>query len=99
MAAILAACYPDLFAAVAVHSGLAYGSANNVSAAFEAMKRGPGDADRPGRAAHAAMGGHARPIPSIVIHGSDDRTVVPANAIQVQRQSMDANPSRRARDR
>ena len=91
MAAILGATYPDLFAAVAVHSGLAYGSATSVTAAFRAMARG---APRPaacGRAAHAAMGDHARPVPSIVVHGSGDRTVVPINGDQALEQSMTAN--------
>jgi poly(3-hydroxybutyrate) depolymerase len=37
------------------------------------------------------MGGHARPVPSIVIHGNADHTVAPANAIQALRQSMTAN--------
>jgi poly(3-hydroxybutyrate) depolymerase len=37
------------------------------------------------------MGGHARPVPSIVIHGNADHTVVPTNAIEVLRQSMTAN--------
>jgi poly(3-hydroxybutyrate) depolymerase len=37
------------------------------------------------------MGEHFRPVPSIVIHGSADRIVAPANAIQVLRQSMTAN--------
>ena len=37
MAAILATVYPDLFAAVAVHSGLAYRSATTMGAAFTAM--------------------------------------------------------------
>jgi poly(hydroxyalkanoate) depolymerase family esterase len=91
MAAILAACYPDFFAAVAVHSGLAYKSATNMASAFKTMAGGGGDADVQGRAVHAAMGGHARPVPSIVIHGNADHTVVPTNAIQVLRQSMTAN--------
>jgi poly(hydroxyalkanoate) depolymerase family esterase len=91
MAAILAACYPDLFAAVAVHSGLAYQSATDMGSAFGVMGSGRGDAERHGRAAHAAMGRHARPVPSIVIHGSADRTVAPANAHQVLRQTMTAN--------
>jgi len=91
MAAILAACYPDLFAAVAVHSGLAYSSATSLSSAFDVMARGDGNADDQGRAAHAAMGDHARPVPSIVIHGNADHSVNPANAINVLRQSMIAN--------
>ena len=91
MAAILGACYPDLFAAVAVHSGLAYRSATDLGSALRAMARGGGDAERGGRDAHAAMGRHSRPVASIVIHGSADRTVAPANALEVLRQSMTAN--------
>ncbi len=93
MAAILGACYPDLFAAIAVHSGLAYRSATNVSSALEVMARAGADSDAnaQGLAAYAAMGDHSRPVPSIVIHGSADTTVSPANAIHVLRQSMTAN--------
>jgi poly(hydroxyalkanoate) depolymerase family esterase len=91
MTAILAVCYPDLFAAVAVHSGLPYNSATSMAAAFEVMASGAVGADASGRAARAAMGDHARPVPSIVIHGKADRTVAPANAINVLRQSMAAN--------
>ena len=91
MAAILAATYPDLFAAVAVHSGLAYRSAATVGAAFSAMARGSKDAIGQGRAAHAAMGNHARAVPSIVVHGSADARVAPVNADQVLQQSMTAN--------
>ena len=72
MAAILGATYPDLFASVAVHSGLAYRSAANVGAAFNAMVRGSEDPIGQGRAAHAAMGDHARAVPCIVVHGSAD---------------------------
>jgi poly(hydroxyalkanoate) depolymerase family esterase len=82
MAAILAATHPDFFAAVAVHSGLAYGSATDLRAAFAAMARGAEGrvGDRP-----------ARPTPSVVIHGTADRTVAPANADHVLRQAMTAN--------
>ena len=55
------------------------------------MARGVRDPAACGRAAHAAMGDHARPVPSIVIHGSGDRTVVPVNGEQVLEQSMAAN--------
>ena len=91
MAAVLAATYPDLFAAVAVHSGLPYGAAGSVPAAFEAMRRGAGDGVADGRAAHSAMGRHARVVPSLVIHGSADRTVAPVNAAGLLSQAMGAN--------
>ena len=82
MAAILAATHPDLFAAVAVHSGLAYGSATDLRAAFAAMARGA-----EGRSDHRPP----RPTPSIVIHGTTDQTVAAANAGHVLRQAMTAN--------
>ena len=91
MAAILAATYPDVFAAAAIHSGLAYGSASDVSSAYAAMANGAPDAAAQGRAAYAAMGRHARAVPTIVVHGSADRTVAPVNAHQVLEQTMTAN--------
>ena len=72
MAAILGDAYPDLFAAVGVHSGLPSGSATNVQAALSVMKTG---ACTPARAA-------ASP-PTIVFHGDKDATVHPANGEQV----------------
>jgi len=69
MAAILGAAYPDLFAAVGVHSGLAPGSAHDLPSAFQAMRQG----GRPGRPL-------AHSIPLILFHGDRDTTVSPRNA-------------------
>jgi poly(hydroxyalkanoate) depolymerase family esterase len=83
MAATLATTHADLFAAVAVHSGLAAGSATNVNDAFAAMARGA-----KGRGARARRD---RPMPTIVIHGTADQTVAVANADHVLDQAMSAN--------
>ncbi len=72
MAAILGEAYPDVFAAVAVHSGLPVGAATDVTSAMAAMKRG---ATPRGAAV-------ARP-PVIVFHGDQDSTVHPVNGEHV----------------
>jgi poly(hydroxyalkanoate) depolymerase family esterase len=91
MASILAATYPDVFAAAAIHSGLAYGAASDVGSAYAAMAGGGPDPARQGRAAHAAMGRYARAVPTVVIHGEADRTVAPVNAHQTLEQAMATN--------
>lgn len=91
MALIVASCYPDLIAAVAVHSGLPYRSAHDVSSAFQAMAGAKGVGEASGHAIHLAMGRYARPVPNLVIHGSADHTVKPVNARLVLQQTMHAN--------
>lgn len=87
MAAIVGAAYPDLFAAVGVHSGLAPGAARTLPEAFMAMNGTTAAAAhaatpmRPG--AVPAQGHQPLPLPVIVFHGDEDRTVHPRNGEQV----------------
>jgi poly(hydroxyalkanoate) depolymerase family esterase len=88
MAAIVAAAYPEIFAAAGVHSGLPRGAASNVLEALTVMKNGnagPGPhsgASRTGTA-NAMAGRPQMPVPTIVFHGDQDRTVHPRNGEQV----------------
>ena len=82
MAAILGVSYPELYAAVGVHSGLAYGAARDMPSAFAAMRGGAAAAALPeGR--FGAGGSPARVVPTIVFHGDSDKTVHPRNADEV----------------
>jgi poly(hydroxyalkanoate) depolymerase family esterase len=78
MAAILGDAYPDLYAAVGVHSGLATGAAKDLPAALGAMKGGPG------AVAQAVASG----VPTIVFHGDADVTVHPGNGGHVIKASV-----------
>lgn len=67
MAAVMAGLYPNIFAAVGVHSGLAAGAAQNVISAFAAMRSG-------------AKGSSQPTLPTIIFHGTADKTVHPDNS-------------------
>ena len=81
MAAIMGTTYPDLYAAVGIHSGLAYASAHDVSSAFAVMR---GDEFIRSRAGHLAS---VRFVPTIVFHGDRDSTVHPTNGERVVAQA------------
>ena len=83
-AAIMGDAYPELYAAIGVHSGLACGAAHNLASALRAMKRG-GDGRRAARMP-------ARVVPTIVFHGDQDTTVNPRNAEAVVAQTAQASP-------
>src|SRR3954451_22645561 len=91
MAAVMAATYPDVFAGVAIHSGLAYGSARSLPSATQAMSRGGRDPDGQGALAFRAMGPAARVVPALVIHGTADAIVAPLNAEHAVRQRVATN--------
>ena len=84
MAVILGTTYPDLFAAIGIHSGLAYAAAGDLPSAFAAM-RGEG---RPRGGKRASRGDLShRAVPTIVFHGDRDTTVHPSNGERVIAQS------------
>jgi poly(hydroxyalkanoate) depolymerase family esterase len=86
MAAVLAVTYPELFAAVGIHSGLACGAAQDLPSALAAM-RGMPPMPMAGVGATAATNGStaASTVPTIVFHGDRDRTVHPSNGEDVLR--------------
>jgi poly(hydroxyalkanoate) depolymerase family esterase len=83
MAAVLGHTYPDLYAAIGVHSGLPHLAAHDLPSALAAMRGGN-------------AGGNGRPpapttrVPAIVFHGDRDTTVDPGNGDAVLAQSVGA---------
>jgi poly(hydroxyalkanoate) depolymerase family esterase len=89
MAVILGRAYPELFAAIGVHSGLPYAAAHDLSSAFAAMHQGGtsglGIAHRENPQVWRGA------IPTIVFHGDLDTTVNPCNGEKVVSQSAGAS--------
>ncbi|QKY05788.1 PHB depolymerase family esterase [Janthinobacterium lividum] len=80
MAVIVGTLYPDLFAAVGVHSGLPFASAQDLPSALAAMKGGA----MPNAQRKAPAGG----VPIIVFHGDRDTTVNPRNGDELIAQGV-----------
>jgi poly(hydroxyalkanoate) depolymerase family esterase len=83
MAAVVSTAYPEIYAAVGVHSGLACGSAHDLPSALAAMRGMP--APPPGDVAASTCG---PAIPTIVFHGDRDRTVHPRNGERLVSRSL-----------
>ncbi len=74
-AVVMGQTYPDLYAAVGVHSGLACGAAQDMPSAFLAMRQGAAIGVTGMRCSHT--------MPTIVFHGDRDTTVALINGEQV----------------
>jgi poly(hydroxyalkanoate) depolymerase family esterase len=85
-ATIMARTYPDLYAAVGVHSGLPPGAASDLASAHAVMQQGNAAAgDQSGNGSRA--GASRRMVPTIVFHGDLDTTVHPRNGDYVMAQA------------
>jgi poly(hydroxyalkanoate) depolymerase family esterase len=79
MAAVMGVTYPDIYAAVGVHSGLPYRAATDIPSAFAAMR---GDLSLE-RQEDARVPDHSGRVRTIVFHGEADHTVHPSNADRI----------------
>src|SRR6266487_13467 len=88
MAVILGVTYPDLFAAIGVHSGVEYRAATSTINGLKVMSQGGPDPQQLGQIAFDVMGTAARVIPAIVFQGMSDTIMNPVNGDQVVQQWM-----------
>ena len=88
MAQILGIANPGLFAAVGMHSGPVFGTADSAARGFSVMQNG--DSVRFARPIHAALITAPEPVelPALLIHGDHDKIVRPVNLMQVARQFL-----------
>jgi poly(hydroxyalkanoate) depolymerase family esterase len=92
MASILASCYPEVFSAAAIHSGIEYEAATTYLVASEVLAKANGTPpDIAGRHAYECHGSSRRLIPVIVFHGSADTRVIPKHGEQVIQQFAQTN--------
>jgi poly(hydroxyalkanoate) depolymerase family esterase len=81
MAAVLVRDYPELYAALGVHSGVPAGLAHDVYSAMRLMSTGPAPSEA--EAAPGAIDGAAANAARIVFHGDEDTVVHPSNAVAI----------------
>ncbi len=79
MAVLTALAYPELYAALAVHSGIQYRAAASPVEALAAMQNGGPPPAEQARLAWEAMGEHARSLPVLLVQGAADPSVAPVN--------------------
>jgi dienelactone hydrolase len=80
MASVMAATYPDVYAAIGIGSGCEY-AATPTCAGYKSA-----DPAQAAQQAYKEMGSHARSMPFISFQGDQDTTVPPTNADQLVQQ-------------
>jgi poly(hydroxyalkanoate) depolymerase family esterase len=83
MALVMGVNYPEIYAAIGVHSGLPYGAAHDLPSAFAAMQQGETAALLQRESSFPAALKARRIVPTIVFHGDRDTTVHPGNGDRV----------------
>lgn len=86
MASTLALCYPDVFAAASIASGLMHNSCNMMTYATAMLAGSSNSPTTTGRSAYSSAGSKAHVIPVITFHGLSDTTVNVVNSYQVMTQ-------------
>jgi len=86
MASTLALCYPDVFAAASVTSGLMHNSCNMMTYATAMLYGSSNSPTSTGRSAYSSAGSKAHVIPIITFHGLTDTTVNVVNSYQIMTQ-------------
>ena len=99
MTAVLAANYPELITAIAMHSGVAFGAASSFMQALTVMREATGDPAELAQRVREAMGGRARRVPAMVLHGGKDQALSAANGTLLARQWAIVNAGEPAGER
>ncbi|MBA2710948.1 MAG: PHB depolymerase family esterase [Tatlockia sp.] len=92
MAIIMGRTYPDLYAAVGIHSGLPFGCAQDLPSAYAAMRGAQPKVRRKFQTSDADS--QRRSLPIIVFHGDSDSTVHFSNAEQLINQNVSSAQAR-----
>lgn len=90
MAVILGTVYPDVFAAIGVHSGIGFAAAGNTRCALKVMGGEPELSESRGRLAYLHQSVH-RIVPTMIIHGREDTIVDPGHADALVRETAQKN--------
>lgn len=94
MAGLTALRHPELFAAVAMHSGAVLGDASNQSSGLQTMRRGATGDPKQLIERVLTPGPLFASMPAIILHGVRDHAVHPRNAYQLAQQFVYVNVAR-----
>ena len=83
----LVSCFPELFRAALIHSGMEFAAAGSMMEAFQVMRTGPlRSVEKSASMALACAGPNQSIVPVYIVQGSADSTVGPVNFGRLQKQ-------------